>query len=238
MAYARRRTVLVARPIIVAFFIYNEIKSQKELMIKIHTEYLQDTWRFSRNAPYWSIGDINKYATMNSRERYMELLMQTFKSFEGLIFPLKVILVPHYEETGGGVTNIETSSQSMPMILTSVQEAITNFEGDIYEIQVDVAVQVYCRLKKQEGIKRVWLNLKDEFVISAGKDDPKPSISFALSHLLFNPDISDKRTNNLMLYNKNHPLLEQALRKWEQNLGPINEWSNYGPVFQYGVLED
>jgi hypothetical protein len=235
---SRRRYGLVARPTIVAFFIYNEIKSQKELMIKIQTEYLQDTWGFSGNAPYWGIEDIEKYATMDSHKQYQELLMQTFKSFKGLLFPLKITLIPHYTEVKGVVVTIETLNQPMTKILASVQEAIINFEGDINEIQIDVALHVYCRLKEQKGIKKVWLNLKDELRIFAGKDAPKPSVLFALDHLLFYPDISQKRTNNLVLHHKNHPLLEQALRKWEQNLGPINEWSNYGPVFQYGVLED
>lgn len=207
-------------------------------MMDIYTEYIQDTWRFSGNAPYWAIGDIEKYAAMPSKERYQELLKQTFKSFEGLIFPLKTTIVPHHTENNKFPVVINGIDKSLEMNLKDIQGAIEDFGGDIYELQIEVAIQVYCKQKdEQEKIARVWLNLNDEITISAGKEDPSPSVMLALSHLLFNPDVSEISTSNLELYHKNQPLLETALRNWEERLGTINEYGGYGSVVQYGILE-
>ncbi|BDS15482.1 hypothetical protein [Aureispira anguillae] len=205
----------------------------------VYTGYIQDTWRFSGDAPYWAIGDIVKYSVMHSKERYQELLKQTFKSFEGLIFPLKTTIVPHHTENNKLPVVINGVDKSLDMNLKDIQRAIEDFGGDIYELQIEVAIRVYCKEKDtQEKITRVWLNLNDEITISAGKEDPSPSVMFALSHLLFNPDVSEISSHNLELYYKNQPLLETALRNWEERLGTINEYGGYGAVAQYGILEE
>ncbi len=111
-------------------------------------------------------------------------------------------------------------------------------EGAPFEIRsavVDLDLCAWVRLEPGAEPRRCWVPRAAELDLT--RDADGLTLAFSLHVLLFGDEIS-LGENHRPLYARNAPLLEAALRRIEQNVGPIAEWEGWPAVARYGFRSD
>jgi len=70
-----------------------------------------------------------------------------------------------------------------------------------------------------------------------GPENETPYLCFDVDHTLFCA-LSKDNEDNQALYLLNQPLLENALRRWEERVGPICDFSGLSGIYRYGFLPE
>lgn len=84
---------------------------------------------------------------------------------------------------------------------------------------------------------RVWIRSPVRLLFWGGPANQPPFACLEINHTLFCPISFAADLDNSELYALNQPLLEEALRQWEQHLGAqISEIEGVPGLYQYGFL--
>jgi hypothetical protein len=142
----------------------------------------------------------------------------------------------------------ESYDQYVERILLNIRA----FEEPIYELSIDIDLFVYVRT--QESPKQPiqsWVRiLHSEFSICARLNDKDAGLWFRICHTLFGPgnkeygpitgpypeEEFEEPLDNNELQLLNQPLLEKALKRWEEYFGSITEVDGIPGIYKYGFL--
>ena len=222
-------------------------------------EPLYDTWTWNQDAGTWSIDyDLDKAFNSASdlNSWFAESTERTLKAFEHLTRAWRVSFGATYEHQDKVDSvllewNIE---ESYSQYLKEVLQKIREFPVPIYEISIDVDELVYVRTKQSSQPVQSWIRRPhSEFTISSEMNNIVSGLWFRICHTLYGPgnkeyspltgpypepdedfkfDLDD---NELQVLNQ--PLLEKALKQWEECIGhPISEVDGIPGIYRYGFI--
>ena len=102
---------------------------------------------------------------------------------------------------------------------------------------------VYVRTKESfPNVTKIWIRKFDQstnlgdLTIYLNLEDQDSYACFNMEHTLFYPFSYQNYDDNTELYNLNRPLLEEALRNWEQKFNSEIEAEGLPGIYKYGYL--
>lgn len=123
--------------------------------------------------------------------------------------------------------------------IEKVLNAIREYPHSIEELEMDVDLFVYVRTEESPNQPtRAWVRHLGELVIWGGREYGRPYLFLSMGNTLFYPFSYFPIEDNSELCCLNQPLLENALRKWEQHFGEISELEGLPGIYKYGFLPD
>jgi hypothetical protein len=135
----------------------------------------------------------------------------------------------------------------MKNILRKFVKAIRDYPVDFVYMTVIVDLYVFVRTPESPDKPiREWIsnNNSAKFTFSLEcsdkLEDRQPFIDFSVGHTLFSPYSNLYEEDNQELFSLNQPLLENALRTWEKNLGlgEISELEGLPGIYKYGFMPE
>jgi hypothetical protein len=222
------------------------------------TEPLYDTWTWNQDAGTWAI-EYNLRQVINSAPDlnawYAESMVKTLKAFEHLTRAWRVGFGATYEHQDKVDSLLLEWKIEEPysQYLEGVLQRIREFPVPIYEISIDVDEFVYVRTKESSQPIQSWIRRPhSEFNISGEMNNMVAGLWFNLCHTLYGPGSReyspltgpypepdedfkfDLDNNELQLLNQ--PLLEKALKQWEERISPISEIQGMPGIYKYGFI--
>jgi hypothetical protein len=210
-------------------------------------EPLFDTWDIKKDAGYWSINlPCNLTLLFSVQERniwYVNTMKTTLNVFSELarVFSVSFGPIPSANTKVKGMSLEWQPEDTYEQYLEQVFQAIRNYPVDIYLLIIEVDLCVFVRTQTSSDRPiRGWVRHRDigNFEISLQFEDRQPYIYFSIQHSLFCPDDYRCPEDNDELFSLNQPLLENALRQWEEQLAPISDFEGRGTIYKYGFLSE
>jgi hypothetical protein len=200
-------------------------------------EPLYDTWGGTKYLNRWCVDSPRTFTSFEAREVnewFATTLRATLEAFSLFARPWWIEFTTIFVEGVGPVALERGPDQSDSDFLEAALQAIRQYEAPIYSLDVEVDLWVYVRTEESpEQPVRTWIRSGSQFTFYGGAENPQPSVCLLVEHSLFAPSNSYGWSNQ-ELHALNQPLLEQALRRWEQQLSPITEVEGGDGIYQYG----
>lgn len=204
---------------------------------------LVNTWNGVQDAADWIIEfsqDFTSLSTSEVNQWYVDSLTKTLDAFSGLIIIWQVYIVPDVEsEIKGKVLEWQEEENSYQNYINTVINdiKICSFPIEHLEMQIDLQVFVNTTESTTEPIlSRV--RLYDELLIYGGLDDNMPYLYLSIDNTLFCQSSYPDDEDNSKLYFLNQPLLEKALRNWEEKFNAEIEPEGLPGIYKYGFLPE
>lgn len=207
-----------------------------------------DTWGIKKDAGYWNVDlkfDFQKNSVLEHNRWYTTVVKGTIESFSSLTRVYNVYFgsVPKFRKKFKGI-NIESQSySSSDEYLEVVLKSIAEYPVDIEYINLKLDFFVYVRTKESfPNVTKIWIRKFDQstnlgdLTIYLNLEDQDPYACFNMEHTLFYPFSYQNYDDNTELYNLNRPLLEEALRNWEQKFNSEIEAEGLPGIYKYGYL--
>lgn len=200
-------------------------------------EPLFDTWGPKTSAGYWCVTPSPDSASPSAREinaRIETSMTDTLNACSNLMRAWQIGFGTIAEQGAAPVALEWDLKEPYATFLDTARRAIREYPAPIYSVEVLVDVFAYFRTPRSpEQPVRAWARLHDQFRIWGGPGAEDRCLCFNLGHTLFRPSSQDG-VDNTRLYLLNHPLLETALRRWEERVGPITEFDGLSGIYAYG----
>jgi hypothetical protein len=216
-------------------------------------------WTWNQDAGTWSIEHklVNPFNSMQELNTwYASSMTKTLELFSDFTRAWRVSFgnISTSQDAPDLVALEWKNNESNELFLDNALTAIREYSAPIYDLSIEIDEFVYVRV--QESLKipvQSWIRKRfSEFTISAEIDDIRASLWFSICHTLYGPadkDYSpitgpypepdedfkfDLDNNELQLLNQ--PLLDKALRKWEEYFGSDIEAEGIPGIQKYGFL--
>ena len=198
-----------------------------------------DTWEMRGDTATWYIILPLNFTFLSYKEInawYQKTVIDTFNSFTNLARVRKVYFTA--EESTESVELEWKSETSYEQYYESLLRDIEDFSFTISFLDIYVDFNVFVRtIQSPQQVIRTWVRYFGKFSFCGGRIHSKPFVYLDIDHTLFCPsDVYGG--DNTELYYLNQPLLETALRSWEQKIGKINEVDGIEGIYEYGFLPD
>jgi hypothetical protein len=215
---------------------------------------IKDTWIWNQDTGSWSISlpyNINHLSTQESNEWYATILSKTLDAFYDLARVWRVHFGPVENKVAYIVDFRWQQEDPYKEYISKVLKIIRDYPTKIFEIGLDVELFVYVHTQESpEKPVQEWVRLQhNEFFIHGGLS----YLHFDIGYTLFGPGNRDYGPltgpypepdedfiyslddNKLQLLNQ--PLLEKALKQWEECIGhPISEVEGIPGIYKYGFI--
>lgn len=200
---------------------------------------LHDTWDVRADTGVWVINlpsDFTSWSSQQINAWYKQTFISTVEAFSELIKVWEVALISTDEENKRVVINWNIGD-SYEEYIQNISQKILEFPAIIHTLEIQADFNVFVRTNESpEKIIRGWVRYLGKFYFCGHTFSGKPYIYLDMDHTLFCP--SSSYEDNTELYDLNQPLLEKALRNWEQKIGTINEYDGLEGIYEYGFLPD
>ena len=200
---------------------------------------LHDTWNIRADTGAWSINLSLDFASLSAQDInawHEKTFVGTIESFSELIRVYEVDIITDREGTEGTALKWTTNSSYNEYVRKTAKK-IKEFNAAIDTLEIQVDLFVFIRTEESpETPVRGWVRHLGKFAFCSKTFTGKPYIYFEIDHTLFCS--SSSYEDNTELYDLNQPLLEKALRNWEQKVGTINEYDGLEGIYKYGFLPD
>lgn len=214
-------------------------------------EPLYDTWGYKSQAGNWSIvlpGNFSKASVRERNSWYADTMVSTVNAFTPLarVYQVSFGSIPSQKTKVEGKIFERNLDEPYDNYLKKAFKAIQEYSVDIYALtlQVDLFVYVYTKESPNKPI-RTWVREfgdsieMGEFEISLDHPRYKENyVYFDISHMLFYPESWNHHEDNTELSNLNQPLLEEALRNWEQKFDAEIDPDGLNGIYKYGYLPE
>ncbi|MEM7590159.1 MAG: hypothetical protein AAF383_01315 [Cyanobacteria bacterium P01_A01_bin.83] len=211
-------------------------------------EPLLDTWGVTKRGGDWSITPSDDLSNTSVEERntwYAQAMMSTIEAFSSLARVYIVSFEPVSRESEIGSKTLKWDlEEPYKNYLENVYEAVKNYPVDIYILYVRLDFFVYVRTEKSPDKPiRSWIrkcsdfyNVADIHISIEHLLNYEPDLSLIMNHTLFYPDSWIDQIDNTELFKLNRPLLEEALKNWEQKFDAEIETDGLPQIYKYGFL--
>ncbi|HLP90553.1 MAG TPA: hypothetical protein VK184_18460 [Nostocaceae cyanobacterium] len=220
------------------------------------TEPILDTWAWCNDGNAWGIN-----VPWNQEDRSQEainaccanIFNKTQEVFSHLMRVWKVAIVPDPELDADVLITEWAGEYPYAQYINDVLDSIRDFPATIYRIEADLDLFIYVRTPDSpKQPVRTWVRLPCNELNIIAPIIRNTGLWLEISYTIFGPANKDYSPltgpypepeedvvvvlddNELQLLNQ--PLLEQALRKWEECFGTIDYVDGVPGIFQYGFL--
>jgi hypothetical protein len=214
-------------------------------------EPLYNTWGSKSQAGNWSIilsHDFSKASVKERNSWYADVMMSTVDAFASLarVYQVSFGSIPSAETNVDGVLLEWKLGEPYDSFLEKAFKAIQEYSVDIYALTLQVDLFVYVHTKESPD-KHVHAWVREfgnsmemgEFEIFLDHPRYKENyVYFDINHMLFYPESWNHHEDNIELFNLNRPLLEGALRNWEQKFDAEIEVDGLPGIYKYGFLPE
>ncbi|HEX6938801.1 MAG TPA: hypothetical protein VF158_05275 [Longimicrobiales bacterium] len=204
-----------------------------ELDLRPAAELRFDTFGLAESVGLWCVAPAAPPAGGEASPN-AHLAAATAASFDALgdiVVPWGVDVLPE-PDTDVDPLRLERAADDAPAAFVArVRQVIETFPAAVRAVEADVDVIAYVRTADSpDRPVRARARLGDVLYTFGGE---KPAVCLSVQHTLFAP-YSPYGLDNAELHALNQPLLEAALRRWEERVGPIIEFEGYPGIFRYG----
>ena len=211
---------------------------------------LLDTWGIKTEAGCWDM-DLQFDYHNNSVEEYncwyATVVEGTLEAFSSLIRVNRIrikTISSAKNESKGTIAEWQTD-KLYEEYLDNVFKTIKEYPTEIESISMNVDFFVYFRTEKSypEPI-RAWIREFGQsinigvFEIYLSLDEHEPGAIFFIDNTLFYPFSYPEGEDNTELFSLNRPLLEEALKNWEQKFNAEIEADGLPGIYKYGFLPE
>ena len=209
-----------------------------------------DTWGAKKDAGCWNIDlqfDYKENSIYEHNCWYASTVEKTIQAFHSLARIHKVYVRPTPSDRNKvkGISVERQSNQLYEEYLANISKAIREYPVDIDSINIKTDFFVYARTKETfPKITRVWVREFGQSIslgdlnIYLNIEEQDPYASICMEHTLFYPFCynADDNNDNTELFDLNRPLLEEALRNWENEFNSEIEADGLPGIYKYGYL--
>ena len=209
-----------------------------------------DTWGTEKDAGYWNIDLEFNFDNKSIRDHnywYYTSTKKTIEAFSSLLKPYRVYFNPNskIEEKVKKVRIDRQPDELYDEFLENVYQTIKEYSIDINSITMEFDFFVYVRTEKSfPEVIRTWIREFGQSIklgnltIYLNLEDRDPYACFNIEHTLFYPFSYPTGEDNKELFELNRPLLEEALKNWEQKFNSEIEADGLPGIYEYGFLPE
>ncbi len=217
-------------------------------------EPLRDTWSWHPDLSSWGISipcDFKDWFAPEINAWCGTSLSKTLEVFSNLIRIRRTTIVPIYSSNTQPIEIEWHLGESYSNYVEVVLKAIQEYSAPIYRITADIDLFVYVRteLSVDKPI-RVWVSLSHNELTIWAPDNGEAGLYLTIGYTLFGPgnkeygpitgpypeEEFEEPLDNNELQLLNQPLLEKALKRWEEYFGSITEVDGIPGIYKYGFL--
>lgn len=204
-------------------------------------EPLFDTWGEKKSAGYWGIdGNIEwrDFSIQEINAWFAESLTKTLDAFSSLARVYKLVLLEE-AELGANIGGVFEFKSNIPYekYIQNVLNKIKKYPAPIYEIQIRLDMFVYARTNTSSNKPtRFWVREIGDISINIDREDECAGLWLNIENTLFYPFSYQNSEDNTELFDLNQPLLEKALRNWEQKFNSSIDVEGLPGIYKYGYL--
>lgn len=217
----------------------NSIDYNEALIEKV----INKTWQPTSYNSDWVIElsiDFSSSSTKDINTWYRESMMKTLDAFSKLIRVWKVVLIPSPESNDDVLVIDWQEGKTYQKYIEEINKKIELYPSAIEELELKIDLRVFVETSDflDSNPTLGWIRYGDEIIIRAEAQDGDPYLYLSLKHTLFAPFTLELEGNNKELHLLNQPLLEKALKSWENKFGSISEYDGSPKVYKYGFLPE
>ncbi len=217
---------------------------------KVINKPLLDTWDYKQDAGDWDIQLASEFICSSEEQQkksYMKAIKMTLDTFYDFAraYQISIISVPNSRSQLGRISVEWQPEEEYIKYIERTLIKINNYPYEIYEIEIKVDLNVFIYTKEDpQKLIRAWVRYFDEslemgeFSIDIQTKDKDPSIRFFIEHTLFYPFSYQNNEDNTELFELNQPLLEKALKNWENKFDSKIEAGGLKGIYKYGFLTE
>ena len=203
-------------------------------MIKNLDEYLEMQANRNEVVGSWGFSSNLNFTRMKPEETNIWFFEQVFnflRSFFGLVVPDSMEII-----TYNATKQVKRQNLDQQTFLDELMLVMKGLKQHLWTIRLNLNIVGFLRTKNRPD-DPVRLQIKEPctFIVWGGPDESGFQ-SFSITYNLFSTTILDGEDQ--MLWSINQPVLEKALRKWEQQTGQrinvVDSNSAHVPVNRYG----
>ena len=215
---------------------------------KVINKPLLNTWDYKQDAGDWDI-QLGSEFICNSEEQqkksYIKAVKMTLDTFYNFAraYQISIISVPNSSSKLGRISVQWQQEEEYKKYIERTLIRINNYPDKIYEVEIKVDLNVFIYTEKNpKELIQAWVRHFDEslemgeFSIDIQTEENDPSVRFFIEHTLFYPFSYQNNEDNTKLFKLNQPLLEEALKNWEQKFDAEIEADGLTGVYKYGYL--
>ncbi len=197
------------------------------------------TWGLKHDAGTWSLAFVLDFSILCNKEVndwYISAFSRTVDSFSSLSRVSTVSFTSHHTEQSQPMMIRWNPELSYQKYINKVIESIASYSAPIEILEMYLDLQVY--INTEQYLNKPVLEFVDylgKITICGGKKYGNPYLYFEIEHTLFCP-YSYSGEDNRVLYALNQPLLEKALKSWEQEFNVEIEAEGLPGIYKYGFL--
>lgn len=183
------------------------------------------TWGFNSNR------DFSRVTAEETNVWFFEQVFNFLRSFFGLVLPDNIEII-----TYNATKHIKKENLEQQTFLDELMLIMKNLKEPIWTLRLNLNLVGFVRTcHDPDNIVRIQIQEPSSFIVWGGPDETGFQ-TYGISYILFNDSVLEGTDE--MIWSVNQPILEKALRKWENQTGQIIEVvesnTNNAPAFRHG----
>ena len=206
-------------------------------MLKDLNDFLEEHRERNQVVGAWGFHSHLDFSKMSSEEANVWVFEQVFnflRAFFGLVLPDTLEII-----TYNATQRIERNGLDQMTFLDELMLVMKKLKEPIWTCRLGLSIIGFLRTAHDpEHPIRLQIQEPTSFILWGGPDETGFQ-SFSIGYTLFSNIVLEG--NDLELWSLNQPLLEKAIRKWEEQSGhriEVVDSSGNLPVYQYGFKKE
>lgn len=202
-----------------------------------------DTWGVKKSAGYWALDGQIEWDNLSVEEINAwcaNSLVKTIDAFSSLARICEVVLINdgEFKKDIGNIFKLELDVPYEDYLRNTLKE-IKKHHISIYEIQIELDMFVFVKTDTSPDKPiRAWVRDLGDISINIDREDEDAGLWLNIEHTLFYPFSYQNSEDNSELFELNQPLLEEALRSWEQKFNSSIDIEGLPGIYKYGFLPE
>lgn len=207
-----------------------------EVMIKGLDDFLDEaddkgqvvgTWGFNSNL------DFSEMSLEETNVWFFEQVFYFLRSFFGLVMPDSLEVITH-----NATQHIEKKGMDQQTFLDELMLVMKKIKQPLWTLRVNLSIVGFLRTSHDpDNPVRLKIQEPSSFIVWGGPDETGFQ-SFSIAYSLLSAQMLEGEHSQF--WSMNQPLLEKALRRWEEQSGHIIDVVDSNgniPISQYGFKE-
>lgn len=163
----------------------------------------------------WGFNSMRDFTRVTPEETNVWFFEQVFnflRSFFGIVLPDNLEII-----TYNATQHIKKPNLEQQTFLDELMLVLKNLKEPIWTLRLNLNLVGFVRTHHDpDSVVRIQIQEPSSFIVWGGPDETGFQ-TFSISYALFNESVLEG--SDEMLWSVNQPILEKALRKWEQQTG-------------------
>lgn len=203
-------------------------------MIKNLDEYLETRAERNEIVGSWGFNSNLNFSRMSAEETNVWFFEQVFnflRSFFGIVVPDSMEVI-----TYNATEQVKKQDLDQQTFLDELMLVMKGLKDPLWTIRINLNIVGFLRTENNPAdTVRIQIKEPSTFIVWGGPDETGFQ-SFSISYNLFSKTVLEG--DDQMLWSMNQPVLEKALRKWEDQTGMeidvVDSNASHVPIQKYG----